>query len=84
MNKWKKRKLKVRGEKAGPSTIDAAFLCCDDAKSQATKVKLDNKLGAGQPIDVTYHPNSRVLTMVMMISRSQQLTYSKEQQLPMY
>lgn len=65
-------------EKAGPSTIDAAFLCCDDDKSQAAKAKLDNELGAGQPIDVTYHPSTRVLTTVMMISLSQQLTYSKE------
>jgi hypothetical protein len=76
--KEEKRFRRKEGEKAGPSTIDAAFLCCDDDKSQATKVKLDDELGAGQPIDVTYHPTSRVLTTVMMISRSQQLTYSKE------
>lgn len=44
---------------------------------QATKVRLDDELDAGQPYGPnTHHPNPRVLTMVMMISLSQQLTES--------
>lgn len=47
----------------------------DNDNFQATKVKRDNELDAGQPYRPnTHHPSPRVLTMVMMISPSQQLT----------